>query len=347
MKKIIDLRSDTVTQPTKAMREAMYNATVGDDIMGEDPTVRELELLSANMLGKEDGLFVSSGTMANQLAVMTFTNRGEEVILGDTSHIFNLEVGGLAALSQVQTRSMPVPDGVYDIDIMKSLIQEEGIQRAKTGLIAIENTNNLNAGLIVPIDNIKEVCDLGKEHNIPVYMDGARIFNAAVALEVEAKEIVKDVDAVMFALTKGLAAPFGAVLVGNKNFIKKARWFKQRIGGGYRQAGFIAAPGIVALKTMMGQISIDHKNAQELGKRLSKIEGLVINRSRIHTNIITASIEKLDITIDDFLKKLLEENLKVKRISNNSFRMVTHYGIGEEEVEKVVQTLEKIIKNKS
>lgn len=345
MERFIDLRSDTVTQPTQAMRDAMYNATVGDDIMGEDPTVRELELLSANMLGKEDGLFVSSGTMANQIAVMTFTNRGEEVIVGDTSHIFNLEVGGLAALSQVQTRSMSVPNGFYDIDLMRSLIQEEGIQRAKTGLIAIENTNNLNAGLVVPIENIKQVCDLGKEHNIPIYMDGARIFNAAIALGVEAKEIVKDVDAVMFALTKGLAAPFGAVLVGNKDFVKKARWLKQRIGGGYRQAGFIAAPGIVALKTMMGEIAIDHKNAQELGMRISEIEGLVIDRSKIHTNIITASIEKLNITIDEFLEELLKENLKVKRISDHSFRMVTHYGIGEEEVAEVVQTLEKVTKS--
>lgn len=345
MEKIIDLRSDTVTKPTKEMRDAMYNATVGDDIMGEDPTVRELELLAANILGKEDGLFVSSGTMGNQLAVMAFTNRGEEVILGDTSHMFNLEVAGLAVLSQVQTRSMPVPNGIYDIDIMRDLIQEEGLQRAKTGLIAIENTNNLNAGFVVPVENIKEVCKLGKEHNIPVYMDGARIFNAAVALDVEAKEIVKDVDAVMFALTKGLSAPFGAVLVGEKEFIKKARWFKQRIGGGYRQAGFIAAPGIVALKSMMGQISIDHRNAKELGKRLSAIDGLLVDESKIHTNIITGSIEKLNITIDEFLEELLKNNIKAKRISNNSFRMVTHYGIKEEEVNKVANTLEKIIKS--
>lgn len=203
MLKTIDLRSDTVTQPTQAMRDAMYNAVVGDDIMGEDPTVRELELLSANILGKEAGLFVSSGTMANQIAVMVFTNRGEEVIVGDTSHIFNLEVGGLAVLSQVQTRTISVPNGLYDIEELENLIQEEGLQRAKTGLICIENTNNLNAGLVVPLENIKEVCDLGKSHNIPVYMDGARLFNAAVALDVDPKEIVKDVDAAMFALTKG------------------------------------------------------------------------------------------------------------------------------------------------
>lgn len=345
MLKIIDLRSDTVTQPTQAMRDAMYNATVGDDIMGEDPTVRELETLSANILGKEDGLFVSSGTMANQIAVMVFTNRGEEVIVGDTSHIMNLEVGGLAALSQVQTRTISIPDGFYDIELMEELIQEAGLQRAKTGLICIENTNNLNAGLVVPLQNIKDVCDLGKEHNIPVYMDGARLFNAAVALGVEPKEIVKDVDAAMFALTKGLAAPFGAVLVGTKEFIEKARWFKQRIGGGYRQAGFIAAPGIVALNTMIPQISIDHKNAKSLGRRLSQINGLIVDIDRIHTNIITGSIEKLDITIDEFLDKLLNKGIKAKRISKTSFRMVTHYGIEDKELDKVVEVIEEIIKD--
>lgn len=343
MLKIIDLRSDTVTQPTQAMRDAMYNATVGDDIMGEDPTVRELELLSADILGKEDGLFVSSGTMANQIAVMAFTNRGEEVIVGDTSHIFNLEVGGLAALSQVQTRSIAVPEGFYNINEMEDLIQEEGLQRAKTGLICIENTNNLNAGLVVPLENIKAVCDLGKRHNIPVYMDGARLFNAAVALDVEPKEIVKDVDAAMFALTKGLAAPFGAVLVGTKEFIKKARWFKQRIGGGYRQAGFIAAPGIVALNTMIPQISIDHGNAKSLGKRLSEINGLLVNTDRIHTNIITCSVEKLDITIDGFLVDLLNKGIKAKKISKTSFRMVTHYGIGDIELDTVIEVIEEII----
>lgn len=343
MRKVIDLRSDTVTQPTKAMRDAMYNAVVGDDIMGEDPTVRELELLSANILGKEDGLFVSSGTMANQIAVMAFTNRGEEIILGDTSHMLNLESGGLAALSQVQTRPIPVSDGFYDLNIIKDSIQEEGVQRAKTGLIAIENTNDLNAGLVVPVNNIEDVCNLGKEHNIPVYMDGARIFNAAIALNIEVKEIVKDVDAVMFALTKGLAAPFGAVLLGEKNFIEKARWLKQRIGGGYRQAGFIAAPGIVALKTMMGQIGIDHNNAKVLGKQISKIEGLQVDRSRIHTNIVTASIENPNIKIDELLEELLKEKVKVKKITRHSFRMVTHYGIEEEDVIEFVKILEQTI----
>lgn len=343
MQKIIDLRSDTVTQPTQEMRDAMYHAVVGDDIMGEDPTVRELETLAAELMGKEAGLFFSSGTLANQAAVMAYTQRGEEIIVGDTSHIYNLEVGGLSALSQVQPRPISVPNGLYDICRMEDLIQEEGIQRAKTSLICIENTNNLNAGMVVPLENINQVCDLGKKYNIPVYMDGARIFNAAVASDMEAKEIVKNVDAVMFALTKGLSAPFGAVLTGKKEFIQKARWMKQRLGGGFRQAGFIAAPGIVALKTMLPQIAKDHKNAQFLGKGLAEVEGLIIDVSKIHTNIVTASVEQLPITIEKFLGQLLEKGIKAKRISKTSFRMVTHLGIEESHVQEVIDAVKNIV----
>lgn len=343
MDKFIDLRSDTVTQPTQAMREAMYNAVVGDDILGEDSTVNELENLAANMLGKEAGLFVSSGTMGNQLAVMTLTNRGEEVLVGDTSHIFNLEVGGLAALSQVQTRPFPVPDGYYDTSLIEELIQEKGIQRAKTALICMENTNNLNAGFVVSKENIDEVCNLGKKYNIPVFMDGARLFNAEAASGVDAKDLIEHIDVAMIALTKGLAAPFGAVLVGDKEFIKKARWFKQRIGGGYRQAGFLAAPGIVALKTMKPQILIDHQNAALLGKKLSNITGLLVDETKIQTNIVTASIEMLPISIEEFLAKLLSKGIKVKRISKSSFRMVTHLGIDKEDILYVEKSIKEIV----
>lgn len=339
----IDLRSDTVTQPTQEMREAIYRAVVGDDIMGEDPTVQELEELSADILGKEDALFLTSGTLANQVAVMVLTRRGEEVIVGDTSHIYNLEVGALAALSQVQTRPIHVPRGIYDIDEMEALIQEEGIQRAKTSLICIENTNNLNAGLVVPIENIRQVCALGKKHGIPVHMDGARIFNAEVASGIPVKEIVKEVDTVMFALTKGLSAPFGAVLAGSKDFIKEARWVKQRLGGGFRQAGFLAAPGIVALKTMLPQIEKDHTHARILGEGLAKIPGLMVDTTKIHTNILTGSIEGLNLSIDIFLQLLNEQGIKAKRISNHSFRMVTHWGIEVQHLHRVMNVVETII----
>ena len=281
--------------------------------------------------------------MGNQIAVMALTNRGEEVIVGDTSHIFNLEVGGLASLSQVQTRTIEVSDGIYDINKMEGLIRDEGIQNPKTSLICIENTNNLNAGLVVPIDNLNEVYRLASRKKVFVHLDGARIFNASIASQISVKEITKGADTVMFALTKGLAAPFGAILAGDKAFIEKARWIKQRIGGGFRQAGFLAAPGIIALKTMLPQIEIDHKHARILGSGLSKVKGLKIDTNKIHTNIITGSAEDLPITIEEFLDKLFQKNIKAKKISKTSFRMVTHYGIEENHLHYVIRSVEEII----
>ena len=252
-------------------------------------------------------------------------------------------MGGLASLSQVQTRTIGVPDGIYDICKMEDLIRNEGIQNPKTSLICIEDTNNLNAGLVVPIDNLYEVYGLASRKKIFVHLDGARIFNASVASKVSVSEIAKGADTVMFALTKGLAAPFGAILAGNKALIEKARWIKQRIGGGYRQAGFLAAPGIVALKTMLPQLKIDHEHAQILGNGLSKVKGLKVDATRIHTNIITGSIGDLSITIEEFLDKLFQKSIKVKRISKTSFRMVTHYGIEENHLHYVIKSIEEII----
>ena len=343
MNKLIDLRSDTVTQPTQAMRDAMYRAEVGDDIMGEDFTVKRLEEMSANLLGKEAAMFVTSGTMGNQLAVMALANRGEEIIVGDTSHIFNLEVGGLAALSQVQTRSLPIPNGYYDIEKLGNLIQEPGIQTAKTSMVCVENTNNLNAGLVVDQTNLDDVYSLAKSKGLYVHMDGARIFNASVKSGVPVDRIVSGSDTVMFALTKGLSAPFGAILAGEKDVIAKARWFKQRIGGGYRQAGLLAAPGIVALETMIPRMVEDHDNAQFLGNELSNIEGLNVDTSRIHTNIVVASLENLQVTIEEFIQALISNNIKVKRISKTSFRMVTHYGIDRDDLLVVINVINKII----
>lgn len=346
MSMIIDLRSDTVTHPTHAMREAMYNAEVGDDILGDDPTVKRLEDKMANMLGKEAGLFTCSGTMANQLAVMTFTNRGEEVLLADNSHIFNLEVGGIAALSQVQARSFSVKNGIYDVDLLEELIQERGIQRAKTALICIENTHDLNKGYVVTKENIDEVCSMAGRYDLPVYLDGARLFNAEAALGVPVKEILENVDAAMVAFTKGLACPFGAVLVGSEEFIDKARWFKQRIGGGLRQAGFMAGPCLVALETMKEQLLVDHENAKLLGDLLRDIETLIVKTEDIQTNIVTATIKTSDMSIHTFLEQLSVKGIKAKKISNNSFRMVTHLGISKEDIRYVVDVAGKILLRK-
>ncbi|BHH83504.1 threonine aldolase family protein [Desulforhopalus sp. 52FAK] len=343
MEKVIDVRSDTVTHPTQAMKEAMYNAEIGDDIMGEDPTVKRLEEMVADMLGKEAGLFTCSGTMANQLAVMSYTNRGEELLVGDNSHIFNLEVGGVAALSQVQARSFPVEKGVYDVDLIEGLVQARGIQRAITGLICMENSHDLNKGLVVSKQNIDKVCALAGRYDLPVYLDGARLLNAEAALGVSAKEIVENVDAVMIAMTKGLASPFGAVLTGTRDFIEKARWYKQRIGGGLRQAGFMAAPAIVALETMKPQLLRDHENATLLGSLLTNMDNLVVDIRDIQTNIVTGTIATPGLSINNFLGKLLNKGIKAKKISQSSFRMVTHYGVDEENVRYLAAEVRNIL----
>ncbi len=343
MLEYIDLRSDTVTQPTPEMRRAIAEAEVGDDIRGEDPTVAKLEELAAAMLGKEAAVFVASGTMGNQIAVMTLAQRGEEVIVGDTSHIYNLESGALAALSQVQTRVIPVPHGNYSIALLEQAIQEKGLKNPRTGLICIEDTNNINAGLVVPLDNLKAVRNLAGRCNIPVHLDGARIFNAAIASHASPVDIATQADTVMFALTKGLAAPFGAILAGDRYVIDEARWLKQRIGGGFRQAGFMAAPGIVALQSMLPQLEADHEHARLLGEGLALLDGVEVDLSRIHTNIVSGSIEKLNISIEEFLEKLKDRGIKAKQISKTSFRMVTHYGIDETHIKRVIQAADEII----
>lgn len=343
MERLIDLSSDTVSEPTEAMKKAMYDAIVGDDVLSRDPTVERLERISSEILGKESSLLVTSGTMANQLAVMSLTNRGQEVLVGETSHIYNLEVAALATLSQVQARPIEVKNGYYNVKDMESTIKDTGIQRAKVSLICIENTNNLNEGLVVPQENIEEVCKLGRRFKIPVYMDGARVFNAEAATGIDVKDIVKDVDAVMFSLTKGFSAPYGSILAGDKKFIEKARWYRQRIGGGWRQAGVMAAPAIVALKSLRSQFKIDNQKANYLGNELLKILPSSIDLDKIQTNIIMASINNLPISIDKFISELRKKYVVVKKTSDSSFRMVTHLDITDSDINYIIKTFKDLV----
>ena len=343
MSKILDLRSDTVTRPCKKMRQAMYDALVGDDIMREDPTVFELESLAAQMLGYEAAMLVVSGTMANQIAVMTFTQRGEEVIVGDKSHIYNLEVAALATLSQVQARPVEVVDGEYCIVEMESAIQPAGVQSATTGLICIENTYDLNSGFPVPMDNLAKIRQLSKRYGIPVYMDGARLFNAAESRGVAPSEICQYADAAQICLTKGLGAPIGSILAGSKSFIDKARRFKQRIGGGMRQAGIIAAPAIYALQNNISRIGEDHKNALRLAEGFAKIEGLFVDPEKVKTNIVSPSITKEGWSADMFIEKLGECGIKSKRISESKCRFITHLQVDAEDIEYIIAHVQAIL----
>ncbi|MEW6661028.1 MAG: threonine aldolase family protein [Bacillota bacterium] len=339
---MIDLRSDTVTQPTEKMRAAMYTAVVGDDILGEDPTVKKLEELAAQIFGKEAGLFVTSGTMANQIAVMVYSRIGDEVIVGKDTHIFNLEVGGLSALSGVQPRPIEVVNGYYDPAVVQANVRPQGVQSPDTCLICIENTYNLNKGLPVTLENIEEVCAVGREYHIPVYMDGARIFNAAAALGIGVQELTGPVDSLQVCLTKGLAAPFGSVLVGSAEFIHKARKMKQRIGGGMRQAGIMAAAGIVALEEMVHRLPEDHHRAKTLAKMLLEVDQDLLNIKDVQTNIIAIDIAHWGVDGDIFVKELLARGIKIKKIGRTAFRLVTHCQIREEDLPVVAQAVAEV-----
>lgn len=341
----LDLRSDTVTLPKAEMMNAIANAPLGDDIMGEDATVNELQRKAADLLGMEDALLVISGTMANQIAIMNFAQKGQEVIVGNESHILNLEGAALAAVAQVQARPMAVTDGYFDPEVVESLISAGDIQRAKTAMISIENTYNLNAGQIVPLENMKEIKELALQNGLPVYLDGARIFNAAVALEVQPKELCKHVDAVQFCLTKGLGCPLGSILAGSEEFIHDAKMNRQRLGGGMRQAGIIAAPGIYALDHMIDRLIEDNRKAYQLGKKLMAIEGLNISLEDVQTNIIAADITKEGMEADLFIELLKEKNIKVKKIGRKKVRMIVHYLITEKDLAYLFESIRDILEN--
>lgn len=335
----IDLRSDTVTLPTKEMYEAIHSAKLGDDIQGDDPTVKKLEREAANLLGFEDALLAISGTMANQIAVMVFTNRGDEVIVLEHSHIYDLEVAGLATLSQVQARPVAVKKGYIDPNEVERLIHLGDIQAAKTSLICLENTYNLNRGQVISIENMREIKEVASRYNIPVYLDGARLFNASVELNVPPAAICEHVDAVQICLTKGLGCPLGSILAGDSEFVEKGRRMRQRLGGGMRQAGIIAAPAIYALEHMIDRLKEDHKKAAYLAKKLSDIRQ--INVHKVETNIVSFTIVDEQWSAEQLRDELKEKGILVKKIGEKEIRMVTHYNISMEDLDNVIEQFHK------
>lgn len=339
----IDIRSDTVTQPTQPMREAMYKAEVGDDVYGEDPTVNRLEEMAAEIMGKEAGLFVTSGTQGNQTAVLTHTNRGDEIILEETAHIFTHEVAGTAFLSGVQVKTIRGKDGVMDVNDIEKAIRPENIHYPKTSLICLENTHNRAGGTVTTPDIMKDIYEMARRHGIPVHLDGARIFNAAVYLGVPAKEIAQYADSVQFCLSKGLCAPVGSLLVGTKEFIKKARKYRKMLGGGLRQSGFLAAAGIVALNEMTERLAEDHENARILANGLANIKGIDIDMETVQTNIIVFSIEGLGINGDRFATMLFDRGIKANGSPDYGMRFVTHKDVTREDIYTVLKAVEEIV----
>lgn len=340
---MIDLRSDTVTKPTPEMREAMYRAEVGDDVYGEDPTITELESLGARMTGKEAGLFVTSGTMGNQVAVMTHTRRGDEIICDAEAHIFYSEVAGLAVLSGVQARTIPAVKGILSAETIEAAIRTEDIHQPSTSLICLEDTHNRAGGTCYPLETLAAVRKVADRRKIPVHIDGARLFNAAVALGVPVDKITQYADTVQFCLSKGLCAPVGTIITGRSDFIAKARKYRKMLGGGMRQAGILAAAGIVGLTSMVDRLSEDHENARQLAEELASA-GFSIDLSTVQTNIVMVDVSRMGVKAADFAAKLKKAGVLASVFGEYRIRMVTHHGITAVEIGTVVDTLNRLLK---
>lgn len=339
----IDLRSDTVTWPTEEMREAMRNADVGDDVYGDDPTANRLEKTAAQVLNKEAALFLPTGTMGNQLAVFTHIGRGDEVIIPEDNHIVAHEAGAVAIISGGNLRCLPSNKGMVDLDKVRRTIRfAEDIHEPKTGVICTENAHS--TGIVHPLSYMEELYGIAKENNIPVHLDGARIFNAASYLKVDASEIAKYADSVMFCLSKGLCAPIGSILAGTKTFVDAARRKRKILGGGMRQVGVVAQAGIIALEKMTKRVSDDREQAVYLAKMLKKTSVIEVYPEDVHINMVFLKIKK---TIDPVLlvESLKKEGILINPPENGNLRLVTHYYIGRAEVEKVAEKLNAILSN--
>lgn len=331
---MIDLRSDTVTRPTPAMREAMARAEVGDDVFGEDPTVNRLEQLAAEKLGKEAALFVSSGTMGNFVALLTHCARGDEIIVGDQAHIFAAEQGGASVLGGIAM--YPVPnqtDGTLRLDDIRKAIRSDDIHYPRTRLICIENTHMRMNGAPLPLAYLEQVRAIADAHHLQIHMDGARIFNAAIALKVDALALTRYADTVQFCLSKGLSAPVGSMLVGPHAFIAQARRARKLVGGGTRQAGIIAAAGIVALETMIERLEQDHANAKYLAESLADVPGIELDPARVKTNMILFGLAPNGVTARQLAERVKQDGVLIQPRGEYQMRAATHYGISRADVE--------------
>ena len=333
---MIDIRSDTVTKPTEAMRKAMAEAEVGDDVYGDDPTVNKLEKLGAEMLGKESAVFVPSGTFGNQLALFTWCRRGTEVLLGEECHIIQHEAGAASIIAGVQTRTIPAPDGILTTDALLARLRKQELHMPPTSLICLENAHSL--GRVVPLEAMDNVRKIADEWKLPVHLDGARIFNAAVTLGCEARDIASRADSVMFCLSKGLCAPVGSLLAGKRKFIEEARLKRKIMGGGMRQAGILAAAGILALEEQTLRLKEDHIRAKKIARELAKIPGIIIKPKETEINMVFFEWPPAK---DKIIETKIMEIFKNHRIiisppDKGVFRFVTHYWIGDAEVNEIL-----------
>ena len=333
-----DLRSDTVTKPTPEMREAMAEAEVGDDVYMDDPTVNALQAKAAAMLGKEDSLFVPSGTMGNLLALLVHCQRGDETIVGDKSHIYMNEAGGMSALGGIHPRPIKNhADGTLALEDIRASIQTEDVHHAITRLICIENTQNVCGGIPLTAEYTAQVGKLAKENNLLFHIDGARIFNAAAALNVDVKDLTGPADSIMFCLSKGLVAPVGSMLVGTKRFIARARHLRKMLGGGMRQAGVLAAAGLISLEKMTGRLGQDHARAKNLFEGLRQVQGLKLDARSASNMIYFDLAERITLTENQIIEEMKKYGVLVDWAGPRRFRLVTHYWVDDAGVEKAVK----------
>jgi len=342
----IDFRSDTVTWPTMEMREAMMNAKVGDDVYGEDPTVNELEKLAAEKLGKSSALFVASGTMGNLTAVLSHAGRGEIAIVGADGHIFTSEAGGMSALGGIIANPLPTDfEGKMKLADIEASIMPDDPHYARARLILLENTYGAKSGAPQPLSYFKSIRRLADEHNLRIHLDGARLFNAAAALDVGADLIAQYVDSVSFCLSKGLCAPVGSLLCGSEEFIDEARRMRKILGGAMRQAGIMAAAGIIALQKMTGRLLEDHANARTLAMELSNLPGICIDSEAVKTNIIFFELDREDSMTAQYVTDRLKNEFKilVGHTVDRRIRVLTHHGVGPSEIQQLIDALKHVL----
>lgn len=338
----VDLRSDTVTHPTPEMRQAMAEAEVGDDVFSDDPTLNKLEAMAAERLGKEAAVFVASGTMGNLVSVLTHAQRGDEIILGDKAHIFRSEAGGASALGGVAYNTLPNDErGMLDPDQVEAAIKPPNVHYTRTAMVALENTHNACGGAALTPEDTKAIADVAHRHEVPLHVDGARIFNASVVLETPVAELVKDADSVSFCLSKGLSCPIGSIVVGSSEFIDGARKWRKMVGGGMRQVGIVAAAGIVALDSMVDRLAEDHANARKLAHGLAQIPGIAIEPDKLYSNLVFFEIVDGDparIT-QEINKRGVKGGAPTRR-----WRFVTHYGITSADIDYTLEVMETVMR---
>ena len=339
--KIIDLRSDTVTKPSAAMKRVMFSAPLGDDVFGDDPTVNKLQAETAKLLGKQAGLFVPSGTMGNQIALKTLTQPGDEVILDYEAHIFRYEVAGAAVMSGLQFHTIHGPGGIMTAEQVKEAIRPEDIHQPQTTVVCLENTHNRAGGVIYPLDEIKKISALCKKHKISMHLDGARLWNASIASGIPLKEYSKYFDSVMVCFSKGLGCPTGSVLAGSSDFIEKARRNRKMMGGGMRQAGILAGAGLYALKHNIKRMTEDHERAKTLARMISRIPTISIDLASVQTNIVVFDIKQTGMSSGQAMEKLAGKGLWLVSFGPTRLRAVTHLDVGDGDIARAGEIIRK------